>query len=151
MRPVKRLVVWAFEIVTEALLLGLCLTFLSYNKYGPSDSSLVNDILFFINAVFLVFMIGTGYLLTTGIFRMAWVGRGRWVHPIASVVLFSIHLQALFIIAGGLDVAERLKIQAAGACIVLACTFTGGWLLRQWGGAGGPGVTRLSPVRRKAQ
>ncbi len=43
-----------------------------------------------------------------------------------------IHLQIVFFVASGGTLAERLPVQVGGACIVFACTFAGGYVLRQW-------------------
>jgi hypothetical protein len=131
-RVLKRLTVWLFETSFEAFLLWFLLllvfTYGSERIYGRDVwSGLVA-----ISGVLGVFMAEFGYLLTTGVVRAFWTNRTPWLHPTISVVLFSIHLQIFFLVSGDLYPFERLWINAGGACIVFACTFAGGYLLRRW-------------------
>lgn len=132
-RILKRFVVWLFETSCEVLLLLALLYALSPFFYGPSASKTsAREVVFGLVAISIAFMAESGYLLTTGIVRVFWTNRTPWLHPIISVLLFLIHLQIFFFATGGLHMSERLVINTGGACIVFACTFAGGYILRMW-------------------
>jgi hypothetical protein len=123
----KRLAVWAVETLCEALLLMLFLTTL-WRESG--QSSLIDDLgLTFVGTAF-VFMVGSGYLLTTALFGVVWRSARPWVYPTIAAALFIIHVQFF---ATGWTSTTKAPVQAGGACIVLACTFIGNWFLRKWG------------------
>lgn len=130
----KRLVVWLIEMSCELLLLTSLLMFMFWvhEPIGKFLKSLPSTIY----VIAYVFMWRDGYLLTTGILRLIWSNRKPWLHPAISVVLFSIHVLVFYFLTGGFDRIERLAIEAGGACIVFACTFAGGNLLRRWENAG---------------
>src|SRR6202034_4025016 len=117
----KRLIVWFFEMLSELPLLGLLLI-LASTGHGLSHVH-PGDLLFAVYAIAYAFMWRAGYLLTTGLLRILWSNRRPWLHPVVSVLLFSIHLQIVLASLGGTTMPARLALKAAGACIVFACTF----------------------------
>lgn len=129
----KRLSVWLIETSCEVFLLSLFLGIFSVVVYAPSDTKIhARQELAFLAAIAVVFMARFGYLVTTMILRMFWTNRTPWLHPAISAVLFSLHLHVFFFVTGGLHLSERLAINTCGACIVFACTFAGGYILRRW-------------------
>jgi hypothetical protein len=130
----KRLVVWLIETSCEALLLGAVLI-VSSMSYGPSQSGFAKDLLFSAWATAFVFMWGTGYVVTTLLFRVFLRGQRLWLYPAVAAVLFLTHLQILFFIATGWPSSQRIQVRAAGVCIVFACTFAGSFVLQKWGAA----------------
>jgi len=121
----KRLAIWLLEMSLEALLLSLLLVFL----FGYDERALLKGLLFYVNGIVFLFLT-TGYLLSTVISRAIWRGKRWWSYPAIGTALFFIHFQILNVAAGGaFEFAERVRIQAAGACIVFACTVVGGHFL----------------------
>jgi hypothetical protein len=136
----KRFIVWLLEISCQVpLLMALLLA-----QSGRSSQRNLGDdlgLLFFGTAV--VFMVGSGYLLTTAIVGVFLRSRKVWVYPMIAATLFVIHEQFLFT-GWKLPDASHVETQVFGACIVFVCTFGGNWLLRKWGSAGvqGPSLHR---------
>lgn len=118
----KRLVVWLIETLSEALLLGI---FVAYLLHAPGGTGL------YVLGTLMVFMFGTGYLLTTLVLRLAWRNPKLWLYSAASAALIIAHLQVYFVAADAVP-SFTWPIRVAGGCIVFACTFAGGWLLRRW-------------------
>lgn len=125
MTLIRRLSVWSGELLAEALLFGLLLVFLS----GPSNQNFLNDLLFASVSAAVVFMVGTGYLLTTAVFGVIWRSERSWVYPTIAAALFLIHYE-FFDPAWKLPF--RVQFEAGGALIVFVCTLFGGRLLRIW-------------------
>jgi hypothetical protein len=124
----KRMVVWLLETSCEALLLSLFLIVL----YGYDQHAFGRALLAFANGVALLFFT-TGYLLTTAIVRAVWRSQRLWLYPVIATVVFLIHFEILNVgIGGAFEPPERLRIRLAGACVLFACTFAGGWILRKW-------------------
>ena len=122
----KRLAMWSGETLCEALLITLFLTVL---WTGKGQSSLRDDIgVIFMGTAF-VFMVGSGYLLTTGIFGVVWRSPVFWVYPVIAAALFIFHVQFF---ADGWTSSTKVPVQVGGACIVAACTFAGNRLLLTW-------------------
>jgi hypothetical protein len=72
----KRLAMWSGETLWEALLITLFLTVL---WTGKGQSSLSSDLgVVFMGTAF-VFMVGSGYLLTTAVFGVVWRSPITWV------------------------------------------------------------------------
>jgi len=121
------MVVWLLETSSEAFLLGLLFVVF----FGPDRHGFIRDLLFGVGAVALVF-VTTGYILTTAILRLAWKRQRSVQVSIIAILLFLIHSQIFFVVSGGSTQSERLLIQAAGACIVFFCTYTGSLALQKW-------------------
>lgn len=137
----KRLVVWLFEALFEALLLGSVLISL----FGYDQHAFGKDLLIYADAILLMFF-GTCYLLSTAIFRAAWRGQGLWSYPVVATVLFFIHFEILNIgIGGAFDQAQRPRILAAGMSIAFACTLTGSYVLRRWVGRSETALMTMEP------
>jgi len=123
----KRLVVWLIETLSEALLLGISVAYLFHQS--PRMMAM------FVFGTLISFMFPTGYLLTTLVLRLAWRNPKPALYSAASAGLFIAHLQVFFLVMGPSS-DDKLPTEAAGICIVFACTFLGGWLLRKWVQAG---------------
>jgi hypothetical protein len=133
MRFLKRLVVWFLETVCEALILSIALMViipLTSSQHGYATDIMIMSIL-----IVVVFMWGTGYILTTAIVRIFWNGRSLWLYPVIATTLFLIHAE-IFIRSA--DVTVHRQVWAAGACICFASTFVGSWILRKWRATGTP-------------
>ena len=132
MLVLKRLAVWFFEIVFEALLIGLLLI----GTYGYDKHAFGKDLLIYAVAVLYMFFLA-GYILSTAVSRAVWRGRKLWPYPAIGMILFLIHFEIMNIgIGGAFAPSDRLRIRAAGACIVFICTFAGSVVLRSWGKTG---------------
>ena len=125
----KRLAVWLLETLSEAVLVGAFLSVLAW-----ADDSTFRGLLLLITGTAVLFMVGSGYLLTTAIFGVVWRSQRLWLYPAVAAVLFISHVQ--FYVTGW-ETSLMLQVQAGGACIVFACTFVGNCILRKWVHAGG--------------
>jgi hypothetical protein len=123
----KRLIVWFVETSVEVLLLGLALISL----FGYDQHAFGRSLVAYAAGIVLV-SFTTGYLVTTAIFRGAWKGRRWWSYSVIAVGLFVVHSQIFFVVSGGSTRSEKLSMQIAGACIVIACTLAGTFALRKW-------------------
>jgi hypothetical protein len=121
----KRLVVWFIETSCEALLLSALLVVLS-KLYGPTQWGFAKDLAFGFFATLVVFMWGSGYLITTAIIRVVWRTEKLWLYSTVGALLFSIHLEIFFSIATGWTSTERVMVRVVGPCIVFVCTYGGG-------------------------
>jgi hypothetical protein len=126
----KRLAVWLVEIAAGAFLMDMFYIL----WFGPSGHGLAADFLAAFGATVGLFMVSTGYPLTTAVLRLAWRNPTRlWLYSSASALLIIVHLQFFIaFVAGGWDLSMRLVIQAGAACAAFVCTFAGGWFLRKW-------------------
>jgi len=116
----KRITIWFLETGCEALLISVLLLEL----FGPGRLSVSRDLAAaFFGTLFFFFT--TGYLLTTAIADALWRSRRVWLYPVVASVLFCLHLQILFMVAGGWSSAERLPVRVVGPCIVFVCTYVG--------------------------
>lgn len=131
----RRLAVWLVETSCEVPLL-IALSFALSGR--SSQRSLTDDLALLFFGTAIVFMIGSGYLLTTAIFGILLRSQTPWVYPAIAATLFVAHEQLLFT-GWKLPDASHVKTQALGACIVFACTFSGNWFLRKWGDRGNQG------------
>lgn len=132
----KRLTIWLLETACVTLLLSFLLMILAWvEETGPfvSRLGLAHDMLIAL-AMAAIFMVNTGYVLTTAVSRIVWRSHSFWAYPAVAAVLFLAHLQYLFREASGQSSSERLAIRVGGACVVVACTLVGSWLLRKWAG-----------------
>ena len=125
----KRITVWFLETACEALLVSVLLIVLS-PPYAPNPLGLLRDLAMgFFGTLNLFFT--TGYLVTTAIADALWRRKGIGVYPFIVSILFSVHLQILFLAAGGWTSEERLPVRIAGPCIAFACTYVGTSLLQK--------------------
>jgi len=138
----KRLVVWLLEVLVEALLLGCLLGALVLDK-----ASLLQGVIASMLAV-PVFLFLQGYYVTRAFFAVVffadvWRSKVPWLYPMVAGAAFVAHVFSLFgqlhpdLSAEGRS--TELPFLAGGACIVFACAFGGGWLLRMWAKTGGSG------------
>ncbi len=123
----KRLVLWSGETLSETFFLMLFLTALVWR--GADKGPVVDTLRLSFFGTLFVFMIGSGYLLTTGIFGVVWRSRLPWVYPIIAATLFIVHVQ--FFVTGW-DASTKVPVQLGGACIVFACCYAGNWCLMKW-------------------
>lgn len=119
----KRITTWFLETACEAFLLSLLLIVLSLSD-GPSSLGFIRDLAFWFFASLILFFT-TGYLLTTAIADALWRSKRVWLYPFVASILFSLHLQIVFLVAGGWSSVERLPVRIAGPCIVFICTYIG--------------------------
>jgi hypothetical protein len=122
----KRFIVWLLEFYCVALLL----TGFVGVSYG--DVSRLGDSLRYAWAGVLIFMLGTGFVITMAIVGIVWRGRGLWRYPAIVAGLFTAHLLWFWVEAPGWSTSRYLSILAAGVVIVFACTLGGNLLLRRW-------------------
>jgi hypothetical protein len=122
----KRLAIWALESIFELVLFLLLLMLLSSSE----QSGLAGNLGFAVFAALGVFMISSGYLLTTALFGVVFRSRRPWVYPVIATVLFIGHYQ--FLRGWRFPDTSLLDLQVGGACIVFFCTFLGNRILRQW-------------------
>jgi hypothetical protein len=127
MRLLRRVVIWVGEIVSESVLLMVLLTSLWWRPQG--SESLVDVLkLWFFWSLFL-FMVGSGYLVSTALFGVILRSSIRWVYPAIAATLFVFHIQFF---PNGWTLGTRIPVQAGGACIVFICCYGGNWCLRRW-------------------
>lgn len=129
MRALKRLVVWTLETLSVAVLVGVFLYVVLGSPFRQSDFG--RDLSFAIAGTAVVFMVGSGYLLSTALFGLVWRSQRLWLYPAIAAALFVAHVQFF---ATGWGVSTKVPVQAGGACIVFACTYAGGYFLRKWEG-----------------
>ena len=130
---IKRLVVWFIETLSEALLPGTVLTVL----LGYDQRAFLKDLSVYSSGIVLLFFT-TGYLLTTIVVRAVWNGKALWLYPAVATGLFWIHFEIMnALLRGAFAPSDRIRIRAAGACIVIVCTLTGTLALRKWAPARG--------------
>src|SRR5262245_60531420 len=125
----RRLAVWLIETVAEAVLLSLFMNMWS-GFSDPVERGYLFQLFMSAWAILTVFMLGSGYLITTAILRIAWKSQRLWAYSAVSAVLVLAHLQISFLDSGW-TTYQRLRVQVASACIVFACTFIGGWILQK--------------------
>ncbi len=124
---IKRVVVWFIETLSEILLLGIVLALL----LGHDPGAFFKDLSAYSSGVALLFFT-TGYLFTTLLVRAIWNGQALWIYPTIATGLYFLHFEIMNVsLHGAFAPPDRLRIRVAGACIVLACTFAGTWLLRR--------------------
>jgi hypothetical protein len=123
----KRIAIWLGETSSEAFFLMVLLTALVWRD--PNKGPLIDTLRLTFFGTLFFFMLGSGYLLTTGFFGIVWRSSIPWVYPVIAATLFVIHVQFF---ATGWEVETKVPVQVGGACIVFGCTFFGGLLLRKW-------------------
>jgi len=88
-----------------------------------------------------------GYYLTTALAGVVWRSKKLWLYPAITATLFVIHTHIVFFrLKTDLSSSGRAAeppFLVGGVCIVLACTFGGNWLLRQWTRTGNSGPESL--------
>lgn len=120
----KRLFVWSCETLGEAILVGAFLFALAWSGQGTPQ-----DLVMLMAGTAVLFMFGSGYLLTTAIFGVVWRSQKPWVYPAIAAALFITHVQ-FYITTWSLS--KKAPVQAGGACIVFLYTYVGGYSLREW-------------------
>jgi len=122
----NRLTIWWCETVAETLCLVLFLTARFWR--GTDIGSLVTVVGLSSIGTF-AFMVGSGYLLTTCFFGVVWRSSIPWVYPAIAATLFVVHVQ---VHVTAWEPLLKLTVQFAGACIVMACTLLGNYVLPRW-------------------
>ena len=132
----KRLVVWSFERLVEANLLGgLLLGCLLAVSSGEQRSALQDSFAGFwaITMAVAVFLFSTGYYVTTACFGVVWRSSKTSVYPTITAALFIIHTSLIFANAGNGFTPEARKIEPTfalgGAVVVFCCSLGGNGLL----------------------
>jgi hypothetical protein len=132
----KRLATWLLEILLELFILSVFLIVVSIPN-GPSQWGFRKDLLFGMASIAVMFMWGTGYLITTCIAGLFLRGQQLWFYPVLAGILYLAHLNYMFVaLKFGWSLSEKLWFDIGGACIVFACTLAGSYALRKWGKAG---------------
>lgn len=127
-RLLKRLAIWAAEIISQAVLIGLLLIGL----FGHDQHALGKDLLGYAGLILIMFFL-TGYLATTAIARAVWRWRKPWLYSLIASALFLIHFEVLSIAVGGAYTPrDRVRIQMAGVCIAFLSTLAGTAVLQRW-------------------
>jgi len=125
----KRLLLWAGETLSAAVLIGIFL-YLDLGALPEIDKSeVLTNLVGYTGMTLIIFMIGSLYIFTTAFFGVIYRSPRFWQYPVIAAGLFVIHLQFYF---DGWTMQEKLPIHAVGVCVVLICDFTGNWLLRKW-------------------
>ena len=124
----KRLAVWFAEIVCEVPLLMLLLVAL-FGSGEPENALALRSLLF----ATLVFVLGSGYVITTLVAAVYFRGWMRGRYPLVAGLLFVVQEQA-FLSGWVLPTREHLFVQASGASIVFCTTFVGERCLQTWSG-----------------
>ena len=122
----KNILVWLMETSSVVLLMGPVLILI----FGRSnDTGFIADVLR-VQLLTAVFISLSGFWVTTAILSL--ISRRHrvwsWVYPRFAALLWIIHAQFFF--AGwGRASDSTLRIQAAGACLVLTCALVGSWIV----------------------
>ena len=120
----RRLLVWFVEMLCQAVLIPIVEMALAG---FPRDSPWAFVVLVWSFSVFI--MLGSGYLLTTVVFRLLVTTKQIWAYPVVAAFLFVIHLQFF---NTGFDPLFKIGLQIGGAVVVFVCTMIGSWFLRKW-------------------
>jgi hypothetical protein len=124
----KRLTIWAAEIISQAVLLGLLLI----GFYGYDQHAFGKGLLRYAIAILFMFFM-TGYLATTSISRTVWRGQKLWLYSVIATTLFLIHFEVLNVgVGGAFRPRDRVRIRIAGACIAFLSTLAGTAVLQMW-------------------
>jgi hypothetical protein len=104
------------------------------NPNQPPGMPLYRGILGFAASVLTVGMFATGYLATTAVARMLISTRVLWIYPVVAAVLYSIHLEIMFVAMRGTGWTrgEQLVVRMGGAAVVFVCALGCSVLLRRW-------------------
>jgi hypothetical protein len=130
----KRLAVWLAEALAATFLLGCLFGALSSPNLATFISLLpgVWAVAFGVGSVLFLH----GSYVTTAIFGVLWRGQRLWVYPVIAAALLVLHTRIVFVrLKPDLSTSGRaaeMPFEAGGACIVFACAFLGGWVLRRW-------------------
>jgi hypothetical protein len=124
----RRLTVWCCETLCKVLLITVFLTLL----WRGEGRNSVWDELGLIAVANFVFMVGSGYLLTTAFFGVVWRSPSARVYPAVAATLFILHIQFF---ADGWTASTKIPVQVGGAFIVFACCYAGNWCLKRWSAA----------------
>jgi hypothetical protein len=143
-QALKKLTVWGLEIGAEALGTCLIIVGIAFMEFRHEVPPLHNDLslskVVGISLFILIEFASTGYLVTTLISRFLFRGGLRRWYPYVCAGLFLIH-STIFLVVGAGNVLFReddLAIQLAGACLTLACAWTGNQLVAHWIGTSVP-------------
>jgi hypothetical protein len=128
---------WLVETLSEALLLSVLFIVYVRVAYGADQQlGYAKQLLFFMSATIVIFMFGSGYLMSTTVFAIVWRSQRPWLYPTIAAALYLGHLRFAFgsehWSLGHWDLSQRITLQVGGASIVFACTFVGGGFLRKW-------------------
>jgi hypothetical protein len=121
----RRLAVWALETLAQVPLLMGLLLLLALFSAEPIGNIGLFELRFLLFAVVL-FVVGSGYLITTSIAAALLPRKNRVFYSMIAAALYVTHAH-LFI--NGLnkpDDIHQVLLYATGAIAVFACTFVGG-------------------------
>lgn len=124
----KRLIIWAAEVITQATMLGLILIGL----HGYDQHAFGKSVLTYATWILIIFFT-TGYLATTAISRAIWRWNKQWFYPAVATALFLIHFEVLNLgVGGAFEPRDRVRIRVAGAFIAFLTTLLGTGILQKW-------------------
>jgi hypothetical protein len=124
----KRLTIWAAEIISQAMMLGLLLIGL----HGYDQHAFGKSLLTYATWVLVMFFT-TGYLATTAIVRAIRKWSKLWLYSAIATAVFVIHFEVLNVgVGGAFEPRDRLRILVTGACIAFLTTIFGTGLLQRW-------------------
>ena len=129
----KSFAIWCFETACEIpLLMGLLYVVLGqHSQVGDGLEGILEDLRFLLFAT-LVFIVGSGFIITTAIAAVVLRGRYWLMYSVAAAFLFVGH--EYFFLTGSLPGSPHLQLRTGGAVIVFGCTFVGSHLWRRWAG-----------------
>lgn len=127
---VKRLAVWAVELVTQSALL-MALLFLVVRPSGYTTMAGIVAL----NLAILLYFCLTGYVLTTFVSRLCWHKQNIWSYPAFSALLFSVHFEIFNYLLGGEIMTKyyRALLLACGMGIAFFTSLLGSSVLKHWG------------------
>jgi hypothetical protein len=131
--------IWSAEITCQIPVLIALLLFIAFmsdpNRIPGEPGISLRDLSFLLYATFFS-MLFSGYLITTAMAGVFFRSKLARLYPTIAAGLFIAHTQFFTILMDGWKWNRPdptfMVFQASGACIVFACTFVGGRVLRKW-------------------
>ena len=126
MLKLRRAVAWICEMALGALLLAIALHSLVGRFPFRAPATMFESIFRYWVTILVVFMLGSGFLITAAAAELILRGKRLWSYPLTVGALFAIHMQFF---ATGWTSSQKVPIQIAGAIILIAITTCGSLLL----------------------
>jgi len=126
----KRAMVWGLETAACGLLVAFALCFLWGDSQSEMTKSFVDRWVFLLTATFAVFMVGSGYLVTTAAAGISTLReKALWIYPLIISCLFIAHVQFF---ASGWSHQTKIPVQILGSAISFGCGLLGNYFMRRW-------------------
>lgn len=130
----RRALSWLAETICATVMIGLWLRMYLGAEDSP-EPRFVIQWWYYMQMTLFVFMLGSGYLITTAVCAVSPLRGGPlWLYPASIAALFSIHL---WFFSGAWISGIVVPIYVGGATIAVLSAFVGNWALRR-------GVLRIS-------